>query len=283
MRDFCTRNSIPVASSWSDFGKNPIDFFDAESKLDIMTQMTRKQREVEQRSREILRLARPILVGEGFQALSMKRLASLMEYAKGTIYNHFPNKEEIVLALAVEAMELRRALFERAARMDGSTRERLMAIGYACEYFTQSCTDDFLVEQWIRNNNIWDKSSEQRQNLIRQCEGCCMQIVSSVVFQAIENRDLVIPDAISPQEFVFGFWAINYGSQILTYSSPSLKSVGVFNPVRAIRVHCLTLLNGFRWNPIMTWQEYETKMTQLGPSLDADFQAIRAERKEVKQ
>jgi AcrR family transcriptional regulator len=246
-----------------------------------MTQLTRKQREVEQRSREILRIARPILVGEGFQALSMERLASQMEYAKGTIYNHFPHKEEIVLALAVEAMELRRALFERAARMDGPTRVRLMAIGYACEFFTQTCTDDFLVEQWIRNNNIWDKSSEQRQNLIRQCEGCCMQIVSSVVLQAIENRDLVIPDAISPQEFVFGFWAINYGSQILTHSSPSLKSVGVFNPVQAIRVHCLTLLNGFQWIPMMTWQEYESRMAQIGPALESDFHAICAERDRI--
>ncbi len=246
-----------------------------------MTQMTRKQREVEQRTKEILRVARPILVEEGFQALSMDRVASQMEYAKGTIYNHFPNKEEIVLALAVDAMELRRALFERASRFDGPSRFRLMAIGYACEYFTQTCTEDFLVEQWIRNNNIWDKSSEERQNLIRQCEGCCMQIVSSVVFQAIENRDLVIPEAISPQEFVFGFWAINYGSQILTHSSPSLKSVGVFNPVQAIRVHCLTLLNGFQWMPIMSWQEYESGMVQLVAALEPAFNVICSERHKV--
>ncbi len=51
----------------------------------------------------------------------MDRVAAQMEYAKGTIYNHFPNKEEIVLALAVEAMQLRRRLFERAIAATGSS------------------------------------------------------------------------------------------------------------------------------------------------------------------
>ena len=69
-----------------------------------MVELTRKQREIQERTREILRVAKPILLAEGFQALTMDRVASRMEYAKGTIYGHFSNKEEIVLALALEAM-----------------------------------------------------------------------------------------------------------------------------------------------------------------------------------
>ena len=44
-----------------------------------MVELTRKQREMEQRTKEILRIARPILIAEGFQALSMGRVASKME------------------------------------------------------------------------------------------------------------------------------------------------------------------------------------------------------------
>ena len=126
-----------------------------------MVELTRKQREMERRTSEILRVARPILITEGVQGLSMDRVASQMEYAKGTIYNHFPNKEEIVLALAVESMELRRNLFEQSAFVAGPARFRMMALGAACEFFTSHCTDDFLVEQCIRNHSIWDKSSVQ--------------------------------------------------------------------------------------------------------------------------
>jgi AcrR family transcriptional regulator len=240
-----------------------------------MVELSRKQREMEQRAAEILRVARPILIAEGFQSLSMDRVASQMEYAKGTIYNHFPNKEEIVLALAVESMELRRTLFEQSSHVPGPARFRMMALGAACEFFTQHCTDDFLVEQCIRNQSIWDKSSERRQSLIRQCEGQCMGIVAGIVRDAVARNELVIPEGLTPEEFVFGFWAINYGSQILTYSSPSLPAIGINDPFNAIRVHCCTLLNGFSWQPTMMLVEYNEFMSKLNESLQPKFWTLK--------
>ena len=65
--------------------------YDTAPIIDTMVELTRKQREMERRTSEILRVARPILITEGVQGLSMDRVASQMEYAKGTIYNHFPN------------------------------------------------------------------------------------------------------------------------------------------------------------------------------------------------
>lgn len=256
---------------------------DASSIIDGMVELTRKQRELESRSLEILRVARPILIAEGFQGLSMDRVASQMEYAKGTIYNHFPNKEEIVLALAVESMELRRRLFEQSASVSGTSRMRMMALGAACEFFTQHCTDDFLVEQCIRNQSIWDKSSEQRQILIRQCEGQCMGIVAGIVRDAVNWNELTIPESLTPEEFVFGFWAINYGSQILTYSSPSLSAIGINDPFNAIRVHCCTLLNGFNWQPTMMIAVYNESIANLKQMLHPKFWSLKNEQPHVRQ
>jgi len=254
-----------------------IDISDAASIIDIMVELTRKQREMEQRTSEILRVARPILISEGFLALSMDRVASQMEYAKGTIYNHFPNKEEIVLALAAESMELRRKLFERAVRNGGEARTRMMGLGAACEFFTQHCTDDFALEQWVRNQGIWDKSTEQRQNLIRQCEGRCMELVSSIVRDALVENTLQLPDTLTAEELVFGFWAINYGSQILTHTSPSLPALGINNPANAIRIHCCTLLNGFNWRPHMDYATYTHEMANLLRQLVPMFWTIKNE------
>jgi AcrR family transcriptional regulator len=240
-----------------------------------MVELTRKQREIEQRTREILRVARPMLISNGFQGLSMDRVASQMEYAKGTIYNHFPNKEDIVLALAVQSMELRRELFERASASVELPRLRMMSLGAACEFYTQHCTEEFALEQWIRNQGIWDKSTEQRQNLIRQCEGRCMEIVAAIVHAAIVNNDLQLPDTMSAEEFVFGFWAINYGSQILTYTSPSLPALGINSPANAIRIHCCTLLNGFHWQPLMDYVTYSQQMANLMERLTPIFWNIK--------
>lgn len=236
-----------------------------------MVTLTRKQREIQEREVQILRLARPIMLREGYQALSMDRLATLMEYAKGTLYNHFPNKEEIVLALAVESMELRLQMFEAASVASSVSRERLMAVGAACELYTQSCADHFAIEDWIRNATIWEKSSAKRQDLIRQCEAQCMSIVAGIVRDAVAHGELTLRDGLTAEEMIFGFWSINYGSQVLAATSPSLSSLGVPNAPRAIRHHCFTLLNGFGWQPMGDFEEHNKLMDRFGQMLRKHF------------
>jgi len=242
-----------------------------------MVELSRKQREMERRTAEILRISKPILVREGFHALSMDRVAADMEYAKGTIYNHFPHKEEIVLALAVESMELRRKLFEYCASRGDTARVRMLAIGAACEFYAHHCQEEFVVEQWVRNPSVWEKSSQQRQNLVRQCEGQCMALVASVVRDGAMAGELVIPAGMTPEEFVFGFWAITFGWQVLMASSPSLPAIGVHDPTRAIRVHCGTLMNGFDWRPLLRLDEQLQLAERLLQDLTPKLTSLRAE------
>jgi AcrR family transcriptional regulator len=250
---------------------------DFSSIIDGMVEITRKQREIQLRTQEILRVAKPILLAEGLQALTMDRVAALMQYAKGTIYNHFPNKEEIVLALALEAMKLRHKLFEKAASGDRPARIRLMSIGLACEFYTQRCTEEFQIEQWMRNSNIWDKSSPDRQTVIRQCEAGCMQIVAGLVRESLSHGELQSPKHLSPEEMVFGLWAITFGSQILTASSPSLQALGIFDPIRSTRIHCCQLLNGFGWQPILSVDEYLNLVEQIASEFFPQFEQIQRE------
>jgi AcrR family transcriptional regulator len=240
-----------------------------------MVVLTRKQREIERRTAEILSVAKPVLVREGFHALSMDRVAADMEYAKGTIYNHFPHKEEIVLALAVQSMELRRKLFEFSASFAKKSRRRMMAIGVACEFYTHHCHDDFVIEQWVRNSSVWEKSSHQRQNLIRQCEAQCIAIVSRIVQDGVDEGSLAVPPGMTNEEFVFGFWAITFGSQILTASSPSLSALGIHDPTRALRIHCATLLNGFGWRPVNSLTKYLSQSEKLAQALMPRLHALR--------
>jgi AcrR family transcriptional regulator len=228
-----------------------------------MVVLSRKQREIQERERQILALARPILVEEGFQALSMDRLASKMEYAKGTLYNHFPNKEEIVAALAIESLELRRTMFETAATLHPSSRLRMLGIGSACDLYALECPQHFAVEQMLRNAVIWEKSSQQRQSLIKQCELRAMGVVAGVVRDAVAAGDLTIPQNMTAEEFVFGFWALTYGSHALIATSPSLPDIGVSNPVRSIRFHGWTLMNGYNWKPLMSFEETELSMQDM--------------------
>lgn len=235
-----------------------------------MEVLTRKQREIQERESQILALARPILVAEGYQSLSMDRLAAKMEYAKGTLYNHFPNKEEIVAALAIESIDLRRKMFEKAAMLGYKSRVRMTAIGCACDLYARSCGEHFAVEQMLRNSVIWQKSSKKRQNIIRQCELRCMSIVAGVVRDAIASGDLSLPDNMGAEEFVFGFWSLTYGSHALIGSSPSLPDVGVADPVRSIRYHGWTLMNGYGWQPLLSFEETQELMNAFEEDILTD-------------
>ncbi len=228
-----------------------------------MQVLSRKQREIQDREQQILALARPILVREGYQSLSMDRLAADMEYAKGTLYNHFPNKEEIVAALAIESLELRRKIFEAAATCSPHSRYRMTAIGCACDLYARECQSHFAVEQMLRNAVIWEKSSKKRHALIQACELRTMSIVAGVVRDAMAVGDLMLPAQMTAEEFVFGFWALTYGSHTLISSSPSLPEIGVNNPVRSIRYHGWTLMNGYGWKPLVSFEATEQIMLQV--------------------
>lgn len=75
--------------------------------------LSRKQREVQEREGRILELARAMIVQDGYHGLSMDRIAEALEYSKGTIYQHFSCKEEILMALVNQTMERRLDLFRR--------------------------------------------------------------------------------------------------------------------------------------------------------------------------
>jgi AcrR family transcriptional regulator len=232
-----------------------------------METLTRKQREIQERERRILALARPVLVKEGYQALNMERLAAEMEYAKGTLYNHFPNKEEIVVALAIESLDVRRRMFEFAATQVVESRLRMTAIGCACDLYATQFSEHFAVEQLLRNVAIWEKSSGKSQALIQQCELRCMSVVSGVVRDAIAHGDLELPDFMQPEELVFGFWALTYGTHALIATSPSLPDVGVREPVRSMRFHAWTLMNGYNWAPLIRFEETEALMEELSEGI----------------
>ena len=79
----------------------------------------------------------------------MDRIAAEMEYAKGTIYQHCPNKEEIIIALANETLAKRTEMFSRAAAFRGLSRERMLSIGVAYQLYIRLHPDHFDVEQIV--------------------------------------------------------------------------------------------------------------------------------------
>lgn len=64
--------------------------------------MERKGRQRAERERRIVAAARLVAEGEGWGAVTIRRLADKIEYSQPVLYSHFENRVAIVAAVAVE-------------------------------------------------------------------------------------------------------------------------------------------------------------------------------------
>lgn len=221
-----------------------------------MIQSSRKQREVEQREALILQVAREMLLEHGYLGLRMDQIADRIEYSKGTIYQHFPNKEEIILALANQALEKRSAMFVHAATLRSGSRDRLTAAGAAAELFIELFPDYFQIEQIIRINSVWAKTTEQRQHLMRGCENRCISVITDIVKDAIAEGDMQMPADRCPQDLVFGLWAMCLGAFGIIASHSSLHEIGIADPIAAHWFNTNQMLDAYGWRPLGTERDY---------------------------
>src|SRR5213083_1674875 len=66
----------------------------------------RQERDREAVRRAILDAARDLFVAEGYQNVSIRKIAERIEYSPAAIYGYFPSKDDIFFALAEEGFEL---------------------------------------------------------------------------------------------------------------------------------------------------------------------------------
>ena len=80
----------------------------------------RQERDREAVRRSILDAARELFVAEGYQNVSIRKIAERIEYSPAAIYSYFPSKDDIFYALAEEGFRLLGRLDEapHADRLD---------------------------------------------------------------------------------------------------------------------------------------------------------------------
>jgi AcrR family transcriptional regulator len=66
----------------------------------------RQERDREATRRSILDAARELFVNEGYQNVSIRKIAERIEYSPAAIYGYFPSKDDIFFALADEGFRL---------------------------------------------------------------------------------------------------------------------------------------------------------------------------------
>lgn len=217
-----------------------------------MNTLSRKQRELFEREQLILDTAKVILNTEGFVNLSMERIAAEIEYSKGTIYNHFKSKEEVITGISCRCMNNLIELFTRAKNYNGSNRERIAAIGIAHSLYAQLNPVEVQNMQIIKSQAIREKISLDKQNEILQLEQTITGIVIDIVMDAKNAGDIPADENFVPDGIVFGLWTMGYGSNLLHLSGIPFEQLGMQSPLDINWINSNKLLDSYHWQPLST-------------------------------
>jgi len=227
-----------------------------------MGTITRKQREVQEREQLLMQVARRMLIEQGYAGLSMDSLAEATEYSKGTIYQHFSTKEDLVTALAIESMERRVELFLRAEQFVGQPRERMVGIGVADEIFGRLETQHYQSEFIIKLANLRDRASDARKEALSKLETACFGCVVRIVQSGIDSGDLA--HTIPPHEIVYSVFTMALGTHMTSiHDCPMLTEFQIKDPLRVLMQGIHALLDGFNWKPLQKDWDYSVTRQRI--------------------
>jgi len=195
-----------------------------------------------------------LLLRDGYQNLNLDELAKAIEYSKGTIYLQFETKEDLVLGIATRVLKERTRLFERAARFEGRTRERMRAIGFACCDFAVNHRDYFNIEMMLKSASFWEKASAERRRLHGIQAGQTFQTVTGIVVDAIRVGDL--PPETRPADVTLSLISITMGSHIAAMEPDIQMVCGVKDPLLVVRRNQDLVCDGWNWKPLLRDWDY---------------------------
>ena len=222
-----------------------------------------KQREIIERDTLILEVARDMLLERGYFGLTMDRLAEASNCPKGTMYQRFGCKEDIILALAMQSLEHRSAMMARAGAFEGKTRERVLAFGEAVALFARLHPDESRILH-IATGPIREKASMERVMALREKEHEMVGMLHSLLQEAVAKGELVLDrEGATIEEMAFGIWALVEGSFTLIESGVPENTLGIRDPFTRMFRAFNVLADGYGWHPLFHERDWEDLLARV--------------------
>lgn len=246
--------------------------------IQINKTQNRKAREVADREQLLLDIALEIIETHGFSALTMDKLTQLSEYSKGTVYNHFSSKEDLLTALCLRAVRVQQVLYNKLLSFDACTREKIVGFAFAYELFAKLNPALFMVGLTVKTSAIREKASPQRGNAITEAENELIETMIAMVNGAIAAGELDKKYAENLYQVTFSIWSMGFGTVSLMRTLGKCGASSCMDNICAdnsLLYHISLLLDGLGWAPLSvdfdyasTWSTlrddvYATEMAQL--------------------
>lgn len=215
----------------------------------------------------LLRTARHLIQDLGLEALTISKLAEAAGCARKTVYNHFRDTEDVVLALCIQSTTRRADLVSRAAMFRGGTRDRMAAIGGVLEELLPYHMRHEVLLFSIRA----ERTAPERRQELRFQEERIQSVVAGVIRDAVAVGDLELPHQFTPEAIVLSLLHLYLGTFAVAQRGFALGTHTREESRQAMLLTSRTLLDDLGWRPLSTERDYAAVVRKMWKEVFPDL------------
>ena len=168
----------------------------------------RREREREEVRAKILDAARDLFARDGYEAVTMRKIAEAIEYSPTAIYLHFRDKESLVRELCLTDFDALARAFQRIAR-EPDPLERLRKVGLAYADFALEHPNHYrLMFMTPHPGDVKDEEETAKRKGNPEADAYAFLVAT--VAEAIE-KGLLRPELKDPNLVAQAAWAGVHG------------------------------------------------------------------------
>lgn len=215
----------------------------------------------------LLDCAHAFIHRENIATLTIDKLVKELPFSKGTVYNHFSSKEDLLLGLCNRGMTILAGMFRRASTFNGIPRERGLAIHFAYMLYAKLHPTLFMLVLTAKTSNITDKASTTRQDEHLQLEAQLISPIISIFQDSLAKGEINPPVSMTLEQLSFACWSLSFGTNALLLQN--IEHCGNRSGLRVERElinNVNILFDGFRFQPLtqeFDWTKTLSKLKQI--------------------
>jgi len=199
------------------------------------------------RLQNILQVVERQVLSGGFDNINLSQLIIETNISRGTLYSLTPNKDTVIVYLAIKGLDDLIKLYEAAKEFEGSPRDKAMCMLYSNEILKNVSPVSFKAIV-LALEDIKDKLiSEEVITKLNSRLDKLISIFSVVMEMALKNGDLSKKSGLGMYAFASQVWSACIG---LSWTS-SRKTLYYFHEAGIGYIQFVNLVfNGLGWKPM---------------------------------
>ena len=192
---------------------------------------SRKEREYQVRREEILRAAEKIFAQNGFYNSTVAEIAKESEFAIGTLYQFFTNKEELYYTMMIEKFDLLYKTLQVKVSENNTCLEKLSCLVEEVLSFIEQHVDFFKIFTWELNVLNSNMNNQLKDQLVGK-HFTYIQLISDVIKEGFKEGVLKkgsaddLSTALVGMMNIFSFnWIYNRQQESLTSKVPTIVNL----------------------------------------------------------